>query len=181
MRLRERVREERGFTLVELLTVLAMLVIVVATLSSVLISANNTEREMTRRFGSQVNARIALDKLRREIHCASSVSPTGTGSSITIVLGSRCPFAGGSTVNWCTQSSGGGQYALYRRVTSACDTTGTKLVDYLTLANVFTVTPSTSSSLAYVSVDLPVDTMQQSGLSDYRLTDDIVLRNSTRS
>ena len=181
MRLRERLRDERGFTLVELLTVLAMLVIVIATLSSVLIEANNADLEMTRRFGSQVNARIALDKLRREIHCASSVSPTGTSSSITIVLGSRCPFAGGSTVNWCTQASGGAQYALYRRVTSTCDTNGTKLVDYLTLANVFTVTPSSSSTLAYVSVDLPIDTMQPSGLPDYRLTDDIVLRNSTRS
>jgi prepilin-type N-terminal cleavage/methylation domain-containing protein len=181
MRLRERVRDERGFTLVELLTVLAMLVIVVATLSSVLIEANNTETEMTRRFGSQVNARIALDKLRREIHCASSVSPTGTSSSITIVLGSRCPFAGGSTVTWCTQSSSGGQYALYRQVTSTCTTSSTKLVEYLTLGNVFTVTPQSSSSLAYVSVDLPIDTVQSSGLPDYRLTDDIVLRNSTRS
>jgi prepilin-type N-terminal cleavage/methylation domain-containing protein len=178
MGLREHVREERGFTLIELLTVLAMLSIVIATLSSVLIEANNTEREMTRRFGSQVNARIALDKLRREIHCASSVS--GTSSSITVVLGSRCPFAGGSTVNWCTQASGS-QWALYRRVTSTCDTNGTKLVDYLTTGSVFTVTPSSSSTLAYVSVDLPIDTMQPSGLPDYRLSDDIVLRNSTRS
>jgi type II secretory pathway pseudopilin PulG len=181
MSIRGRVRDERAFTLVELLTVIAMLILVVGTLSSVLISANNTEREMTRRFGSQVNARIALDKLRREIHCASSVSPSGTSSSITIVLGSRCPFAGGSTVNWCTQSSGGGQYALYRQVTSTCSTGSTKLVEYLTQANVFTVTAQSSSTLAYVSVDLPIDTMQPSGLPDYRLTDDIVLRNSTRS
>jgi prepilin-type N-terminal cleavage/methylation domain-containing protein len=180
MALRRLARDARGFTLVELLTVLAMLLIVTTALSSVLIAAMKTEEEMHRRFGSQINARIALDRLRREIHCASSVTPTGTSSSITIVLGSRCPFAGGSTVNWCTQASGS-QFALYRRVTATCDTSGTKIIDYLTYGPAFTVTPSSSTTLAYVSVDLRVDTAQPAGLPDYRLTDDIVLRNSTRT
>jgi prepilin-type N-terminal cleavage/methylation domain-containing protein len=174
------VRDERGFTLIELLTVLAMLVIVVTTLSSVLIAASKGEEDMSRRFGSQVNARIALDTLRREIHCATSVSPTGTSSSITIVLGSRCPFVGGSTVRWCTVGSGS-QYALYRTTAATCDSSGKRVVDYLTTGNVFTATAQSTTSLATLSVTLPIDTNTAAGLPDYQLTDDIVLRNSTRT
>ena len=173
-------REEGGFTLIELLTVLAMLVIVVTTLSSVLIEAENAESEMNRRFTSQVNARIALDGLRREIHCATSVTPTGASSSITIVLGSRCPFAGGSTVKWCTVGSAS-QYALYRTTAASCDSTGKKVADYLTTGTIFNFTAQSTSSLAYLSVTLPVNSKPSTSLPDYTLQDDIVLRNSSRS
>lgn len=176
LRLRE---EEAGFTLIELLTVLAILLIVVTTLSSVLIAATKTEEEMNRRFGSQINARIALDQLRREIHCASAVTPTGASANIVIVLGSRCPLATG-TASWCT-SGGGSRYALYRSSGATCDATGKKVVDYLTAGTVFTFTPQSTSSLAYLSVTLPVNTKPSTGLPDYRLQDDIVLRNSTRT
>jgi prepilin-type N-terminal cleavage/methylation domain-containing protein len=180
VRLRQALRDERGFTLIELLTVLAMLVIVMTALSTVLVAATKAEEDMNRRFGSQINARVALDMLRREIHCASSVSPTGASASITIVLGSRCPFAGGSTVRWCTVGSGS-SYALYRTTAATCDASGKKVVDYLTTGSVFTYTPQSTSSLAYLSVSLPVNTNPATALPDYRLTDDIVLRNSTRT
>ncbi len=65
-------------------------------LSSALVAANKAEEDMNRRFASQINARIALDQLRREIHCASAVTPRARASSITITLGSRCPTAGGA-------------------------------------------------------------------------------------
>ena len=177
--LRQRLRSEHGFTLTELVTVLAMLVIVMTTLSTVLISAANAEQEMNRRFGSQINARIALDQLRREIHCASSVTPTGTSSLIVVVLGSRCP-SGTGTVSWCTVGTGT-RYALHRSTGSTCNATGRKAVDYLTTGTVFSFTAQSTSSLAVLSVTLPVNTRPASGQPDYRLTDDIVLRNSTRT
>jgi prepilin-type N-terminal cleavage/methylation domain-containing protein len=181
-RLRGRLRnDERGFTLIELVTVLGMLVIVMTALSYALIAASKAEEEMNRRFASQINARIALDQLRREIHCASAVSPTGSSASITIVLGGRCPSAsGGTTVSWCTTGSGT-RYALYRLVGVTCDATGKKAVDYLTSGTIFTFAPQSPTSLAVLSVTLPVNTRPASGLPDYRLTDDIVLRNSSRA
>ena len=181
-RLRDRLRrDERGFTLIELVTVLGMLVIVMTALSYALIAAQKSEEEMNRRFASQINARIALDQLRREIHCASSVTPSGASASITIVLGNRCPTAGaGTTVSWCTSGSGT-QYALYRLVGASCNTTGRKAVDYLTAGTVFTFTPQSATSLAILAVTLPVNTRPASGLPDYRLTDNIALRNSSRT
>ena len=181
-RLLRRLRsEEAGFTLVELVTVLGMFLITVTCLSYALIAANKAEEDINRRFGSQINARIALDQLRREIHCASAVTPTGTSSTITITLGSRCPTAAsGTTVSWCTSGSGT-RYALYRLVGGTCNTAGRKAVDYLTTGTVFSYAAQSTSSLAILSVTLPVDTNPGAGLPDYNLTDDIVLRNSTRT
>ena len=158
-----------------------MFVITVTALSYALIAANKAEEDMNRRFASQINARIALDQLRREIHCASAVTPAGTSASITITLGSRCPTAGaGTTVSWCTSGSGT-RYALYRLVGATCNTTGRKTVDYLTSGTVFSFAAQSTSSLAILSVTLPVNTRPASGLPAYNLTDDIVLRNSTRT
>jgi prepilin-type N-terminal cleavage/methylation domain-containing protein len=186
VRLRDRLRgDERGFTLIELVTVLGMLVIVMTALSYALIAASKAEEEMNRRFASQINARIALDQLRREIHCASAVTPiapaTSVAEGLTIVLGNRCPSAtGGATVSWCTWGSGT-RYALYRLVGIACNTTGKKAVDYLTIGTVFSFTPQSMTTLAVLSVTLPVNTRPASGLPAYQLTDDIVLRNSSRT
>jgi len=174
-------REETGFTLVELVTVLGMLLITMTALSSAMIAAHKTEEDVNRRFASQINARIALDQLRREIHCASAVTPTGASASVTITLGSRCPTAGaGTTVSWCTSGTGT-RYALYRLAGGTCDTSGKKAVDYLTSGTLFSFATQSASSLAVLSVTLPVNTRPESGLPDYRLTDDIVLRNSTRT
>ena len=173
--------EEAGFTLIEMLTVMGMFLITITALSSALIAATKSEEDMNRRFASQINARIALDQLRREIHCASAVTPVGTSSSITITLGSRCPSAGaGTTVSWCTAGSGT-RYALYRLVGGTCNTTGRKAVDYLTSGTVFSFASQSTTSLAILTVTLPVNTRPESGLPAYNLADDIVLRNSTRA
>jgi type II secretory pathway pseudopilin PulG len=175
-------REESGFTLVEMVTVLGMLVIVMTCLSYAMIAAHKAEEDMNRRFASQINARIALDQLRREIHCATAVTPApiGTTSTISIVLGTRCPTAAsGLVVSWCTVGSST-RYALYRQTGTTCSASGRKVVDYLTTGNVFSYTLQLPTSLAFVTVDLPVNTRPGGGPT-YRLTDDIVLRNSVRA
>ena len=88
---------------------------------------------------------------------------------------SRASGPGGST------SGGGTRYALYRQTGVTCGTSGQKKVDYLTTATVFTYTLQSTSSLGVLAVTLPVNTKPETGLPDYRLTDDIVLRNSTRT
>jgi hypothetical protein len=83
-------------------------------------------------------------------------------------------------VSWCTSGTGT-RYALYRLAGGTCDATGKKTVDYLTTGTVFSFAAQSTSSLAILSVALPVNTRPESGLPAYNLTDDIVLRNSTRT
>lgn len=180
-RIRRRLRGEHGLTLVEMLTVLAMLGLVIAALTTILIAAMNAEQEMNRRFTSQINARLALDQLRREVHCASSVTPAGPSASVTIVLGSRCPSASaGTTVSWCTVGSGS-RFALYRVPSATCSAAGKRAADFLTSGTIFDFRPASATSLAVLSVTIPVNARPESGMADYRLDDEIVLRNSTRT
>ena len=86
-----RLRSERGYTLVEMLTVLVIMGVVMGGLTPVFVSATNSETDMNNRFRAQQTARIGLDKLRREVHCASTATtgnPNGASSSVTLTLAS---------------------------------------------------------------------------------------------
>jgi prepilin-type N-terminal cleavage/methylation domain-containing protein len=178
-----RLRDESGFTLTEMLVVLVILGVVVGALAQLFTSAIKTEADQTRRFQAQQNGRLALDSLRREIHCANAVSPT-TGfpvTSITITLGSYCTTTGGAltTVRWCTTGSGS-RYSLVRTTAVSC-TGGVRKADYLTTGSVFTGLGLAGGGLkAKLSIDLPVDVDPASAAGRYELKDDIVLRNTTR-
>ena len=69
-------RRERGYTLVEMLTVMTILGVVMGALGTLFVSATNSEADMNNRFRAQQTARLALDKMRREVHCASAASPS---------------------------------------------------------------------------------------------------------
>ena len=71
-----RLRGDRGYTLVELLVVLAIFTTVVTALVSLFTSGAKAELDMNRRFEAQQNARLALDRMRRELHCASGITAT---------------------------------------------------------------------------------------------------------
>ena len=88
-----RLRGDRGYTLVELLVVLAIFTTVVTALVSLFTSGAKAELDMNRRFEAQQNARLALDRMRRELHCASGITatPNTAVSSITVTLPSQCP------------------------------------------------------------------------------------------
>jgi prepilin-type N-terminal cleavage/methylation domain-containing protein len=131
VRLRRLAALEDGFTLAEMLVVLVILGIVLAGLTVLFTSGIVTQKDQTNRVQAQQDARLSLDKLRREIHCASTVTPT-TGfpvSSITVQLAGYCSTTGGAatTVTWCTKDKNGnappgagGPYTLWRYVGSAC-------------------------------------------------------------
>jgi prepilin-type N-terminal cleavage/methylation domain-containing protein len=169
--------KQEGYTLPELLTVMAILGIVLAALGQLFVQASTSEVEQNRRFQAQTEARLALDKVRREAHCASAVSPAGTSGSVTLTLPAGCPTGSGQ-VTWCTQGAGN-RWGLYRVAGASC-TGGTQYVDYLTMQNVFSYTVQ-SGSLARLSVDFPVDVNPTDTLRGYRLQDSIVLRNSPRA
>jgi prepilin-type N-terminal cleavage/methylation domain-containing protein len=194
---RRRLAAEHGYSLSEMLVVLAILGIVLGALTQLFVSASTAQVDMTRRFEAQQDMRLALDKLRREIHCANTI--TGTlpttampTSSLTISLGSYCPTngTGGATqIIWCTKDKNGNAppgagapYSLWRDVGSTCSGTGRKWADYLTTGQVFTdyILPA-SGSLGKLRVNLPVDLTPNDTKQRYTLQDDIVLRNTPRT
>jgi type II secretory pathway pseudopilin PulG len=188
---RNRLAAEGGYSLSELVIVLAILLIIVTALTQLFVSASTAQVDMTRRFEAQQEMRLALDKLRREIHCAKSVSPSGgpPTSEIRITLGDYCPTntigastIGDDTFTWCTMGSGSG-FALWRYDGPACLGSGRKEADYLTTQEVFTppVAPTPPGLLPTLGVELPMDVDPADAKQSYTLKDDIVLRNATRT
>jgi prepilin-type N-terminal cleavage/methylation domain-containing protein len=176
-RLRALVSPEGGFTLVELIMAMAILLIVVASLSAVLVSATRTQVDANKRFQAQEQARTGLAQLTRELHCASSVTQTsgaalaaGTAyTAITANLPSTCATSGGTTlyVTWCTSPitlTTGGHAALYRVTSTSapsiatpldCNTAGkVKRSDYLTTTTPFCL-PSTTTACGVPAVFRP--------------------------
>ena len=170
---------ERGYTLIEMIVVLVIFGTVMSALMALFVQGTNAELDMNNRFQAQQDARVALDKIRRETHCASAVTVSAP-SSVTLSLGSYCPTGSGS-VTWCTASLGSSRYGLFRKVGTTCDSTGVRWADHLTTANVFSYAPQSPTSLAKLSVDFPVNVKPSRTVDTYELKDDIVLRNSTRS
>jgi prepilin-type N-terminal cleavage/methylation domain-containing protein len=184
--------EQRGYTLVEMLTVLLILGVVMAGLTSVFASATNADADMNNRFRAQQTARLALDKLRREVHCASAATPAAADtSSITLTLPTYCKtYSGNTSVTWCTQAVATSRYALYRANGATCSG-GIKWADYLIPTStatvcggalcVFNYTAQSTSSLAKLHIDFAVNPKASRTVDTYELIDDLVLRNSTRA
>jgi prepilin-type N-terminal cleavage/methylation domain-containing protein len=177
-RLVRRFGGESGYSLIELLTSMAILSVVIGGITTLFVQGSSAESDMNRRFQAQQQARIAVDKMKRDIHCSSkAVKPT---SSTLVVLNDPCQ-AGGS-VSWCTAASGS-FYALYRSSAATCDATGIRYADNLVNASgaVFTYAQQSTSTLASLHVDLRVNPKPAMTQETYALIDDIVLRNSTRT
>ena len=181
-RLPARLREERGYSVIELLVSMSILGAVMTSVSVLLVSATNSEMDMNRRFQAQTQARLGLDLMRREVHCAISVSPTGAASSVTLTIPATCPTSGGNTaITWCTVAGGTNRWGLWRYPGSSCSGSGKRYADYLTASSIFVFTPQNTESLAKLNVRLPVNVKPTDSRFLYNLEDDIVLRNSTRS
>lgn len=180
-----RLRGERGYTLVEMLTVISILSVILTGLTTLFIQGSNAQMDMNRRFEAQQSSRVALDKLRREIHCAQAASTapgTAAASSVTLDLPSQCPTSVGgapTNVTWCTVGSGT-SYALHRAVGVTCGATGVKWAESITTANPFDFQTQSVNQLARLRVELPVDTKVGDATPAYSLCDVIVLRNSSR-
>jgi type II secretory pathway pseudopilin PulG len=173
-KLRRLVACERGYSLVELLQVTAILAVVIGALMTVFVRAMNSELDMNQRFQAQQEARVAVDKMRREIHCASAITPAGNSQSITVTLPSQCPTAGGTltTVVYDTQPVSAGRWQLRRA--------GVKVADYVTAANAFTYTAPATGKRGNLRVELPINVRANQSGQTWRLVADMVLRNTTR-
>lgn len=171
-------RGQRAYVLTELLTVLVILTIVLGGLTALFVSATSAEVDMRKRFEAQQEARLAMDALRREVHCASAITQTGPSPTVTLTLPSGCPSGSGS-VTWCTVNVGTSRHELYRKAGTTCDSTGRRYADYIVLANAFSYTAPTTDSRAKLHVEFPVDIDVGDTVSTYTLADDLVLRNTS--
>ena len=175
-------RDQRGYSLMELVISMSILASVMTSVSVLLVSATNSEVDMNRRFQAQTEARLGLDLMRREVHCAMSVSPAGASASVTLTIPATCPTSGGNTsITWCTVANGTNRWGLWRYPGASCSGTGKRYADYLTASSIFVYTGQTVDKLAFLSVRLPINIKPSEPRFLYNLEDDIVLRNSTRS
>lgn len=182
--LHRRVAGERGFTLVETLVSMTILMTVMGGLTALMVSGTNAEVDMNKRFQAQTEARLGLDRLRRDVHCSWNVSPAGTSATVVLSMSASCPASGGSTtVTWCTVANGTGRYGLWRYSGGACSGTGRKFADYLTTPNAFSYTAPVTGSrdLKKLGATLSVNLTPTKPERVYSLEAELVLRNSVRA
>jgi prepilin-type N-terminal cleavage/methylation domain-containing protein len=152
-RLVARLRAERGYTLVELLVVMVLIAVVMTPLVTSFASGMVNEANAARREQAQENARLALGRMRVDIHCAGGVTSVDQnaygGFTLTLTEAHEgqdgwCPgvIPSGDTsvgVQWCTTPVSGSttRFVLYRYLgldSSDCGTSGassTFQIDYI--------------------------------------------------
>ncbi|MBA3561631.1 MAG: prepilin-type N-terminal cleavage/methylation domain-containing protein [Actinobacteria bacterium] len=171
-------RCQSGYSLIELMTVMAILGLVLAGLTTMFQAGVRAEVRSSREFQAQQNARLAMDRLRRELHCANAISaPNGTTvATVSVTLPDDCPGAD-TSVTYATQSVATGRWQLTR---SAGAGTPVVIADYLTTSTPFTYYVPATGTLGRLGVDLPVNLNYPDTSTEWRLQDDIVLRNTIR-
>lgn len=172
-------RGRGGYTLIELLAVLSIFLVIITALTTLFVSGAKAELDANRRFEAQQTARIAVDRMRREIHCGNALTLT-SASSISITLPAGCPTAGGTqtTVVYDTALVTTNRYTLRRKQGSAA---AAPIADRLTTGAIFSYVAPSSSALGQLHVDMPVNVYPNEAWKTWRLMTDIVLRNTTRS
>lgn len=197
---------EGGYTMVELVIVMVILTVVLGAIVALFTSGINADASQNRRFQAQQDVRLAMDKLRRELHGGCTISTPGTYntsmSSVTVYFPSDSCASGTHTVTWCTSGSGT-NYTLYRIVATSCTGATQSFAQNLTSGTIFVYLPPNShlvsgsslgqgTSASYIvtsdgSAVLPrihVDLTSNLGTKSneaYRLVDDIALRNGPRA
>jgi prepilin-type N-terminal cleavage/methylation domain-containing protein len=191
--LRRMLLADAGFSLVELIVVMVVMLAVLAPLTYSFIAADRAQVDQTRRFDAQQNARQALDRMRKDIHCAHAANDPYANASggQTLLLTetnngvAECPGlvqTSASAVQWCTIPVSGftNRYRLYREndPNTTCDgSASTFMVDYLTRPDLWASPTCVSGQYATVDLTMPVDTEASSGGGSYSLADEIAIRN----
>ena len=170
--------------------------IIMAPLIDSMVSALNAQAKQVNVVASQEQARLAMERMRKDIHCAHSVSAAtlNDDGGYTVLLTetnvtgvAECPgllSLNASAVQWCTipVAGGTGRYRLYREddPDKNCDgVDSTFQVDYITQANLWSLPTCTGGQYPTLNVVLPVAIASGSKLvGNYDLQDQIALRNA---
>jgi prepilin-type N-terminal cleavage/methylation domain-containing protein len=186
------VRPEDGYSLVELIVVMAILGVVLSGLTAVFVGGSNAEAHLNSRFQAQQEARAATDRIRSDIHCASTAQALAINSYPALRLDVTSCNATATYDYWCAISSSTSpqRYQVYRTWSTAAptastctstDTARTLIASNLVSSAAFTTSATPQNGLQTVAVDFKVSGSQTSNTKDvYELTDSIVARNSSR-
>jgi len=190
---RGRLRSADGFTLIELLTVMVLLGII---LGSVVTSFSSAFAGETRAFAqaqAEENARMALNRIRLDIHCSTGVKGLNANANggWTITLGEsntvdQCAqltlAPGSSGVQWCTIRVSPNRWRLYRENgLVACNGVNSKFMgDNLVLPNPWSSVACVPGRAGALGVQFYVNITPGKPQNGYTLRDEIALRNTTR-
>ena len=189
-------REERGYSLVELVITMAILGVIMGGVATLFVSGIYSQTDLDQRFQAQVQLNTAIGKLRREAHNACGLRAGNTTSVITLNMPGTgnfqppaTPCSVPLTVTWCTYGSGT-RWALYRidnattcpTSPAALPSTAKKYADFITIAAIFTsytAKDPVNSILGRLHIHIPVNVETNAAATTiYTLDDDIVMRNS---
>jgi prepilin-type N-terminal cleavage/methylation domain-containing protein len=196
---------EGGYSLIEMLIVMVILGVVLGGVVTLFTAGIKADSDQNQRFQAQQDTRLALDKLRRDVHAACTISNPASyntwTSSVTLYYSTDSCASGTHSVTWCTAASGT-QFVLQRTIATTCTGTLVTIASALTSGSIFAYIPpnshlvtstsvglGTASSyiatqdLAFSNARLHADlTINRAGATrSYRLVDDIALRNSPRT
>jgi prepilin-type N-terminal cleavage/methylation domain-containing protein len=192
-----RVRGELGYSLVEMLIVMVLMGIVMGGLTTIFVSGSRAQNELDRYFQAQQQARMALDEIRADVHCAwAAQATTSINGYPGLKLADGSCFAATPTISWCVIPSTHlqGRYALWRskiydaNTCTSADTTKALVADYLmpvgspaSSYNILSTPTISYRGLETVGVDFKVNTNPSTkGSNTYELTDSLVTRNYGR-
>jgi prepilin-type N-terminal cleavage/methylation domain-containing protein len=180
---------EQGYSLIELLVTMVILVIVLGSLTTVFTSGSSAEATLNRRFQAQQNARLGLDRMRVDIHCASAAQAQTINTYPGVKLADGNCYTATPTISWCVVqfSTTPLRYQLFRSTTTGGTTcTGSDAARVLVADNLVSSSPFTTATipqymLQRVGIDFKVSANATTSTADvYELTDSIVARNATR-
>src|SRR3954453_2469000 len=127
-----------------MITVMAILGVVLGGVVTLFTAGIKADSDQNQRFQAQQDTRLALDKLRRDVHPACTISTPTTyntwASSATLYYSSDGCASGPHSVTWCTAASGS-TFILQRSGAAACTGTLVTIASSLTSANIFAYTP----------------------------------------
>lgn len=144
VRVRRHALSQGGFTLIELVIAMVLMVVVLTVISTTFVSGSRSESNLANRVQTQSDARQALIDLRNDLHCSYAVqsiaqnpvtasNPSGLGYTLSLTeFFNTClstvsnPGAGSKVfLAWCTLPKAGSTTLFeFYRAKSACDSTG---------------------------------------------------------
>ena len=95
---------------------MVILTVVLTGVTSAFIQGSRAELHANNRFQAQLQATAALDRMRRDVHCAVAASVSSGTLGLT--------GCGSGDVTWCSVSVATSRYALYRKTGTTCNSTG---------------------------------------------------------
>jgi prepilin-type N-terminal cleavage/methylation domain-containing protein len=173
--MRRRLAAERGYTLIELLIVIAILGFIMAGIANLLVSGSRAQSDTSARVAAQGSTRTALDRLEFEARCASNATILNSGAGVALTLPTQCPHATGN-VTWCVS---GGVLTRYSGTLTCSGGTSYPYVSSITTPTPFSIVWGTSN-LPQLAVTLAVNTTNRSS-DAFTLKDSIALRNQVIS